>query len=166
VRVASDHTQNTQSSDWPKRRCTLWRNGSSHVFVGHLTSFQAFCWCVKWPLNSWNFNVVYGNNLWLSSRYGAHGDPKAFSFLYASFFFIYAWHTWYAALFALSIIYAMYSQTCPNRTLIKPNTCWNRTISMVPNFSLLFCVKKAWTNRDLSKPNTERLFGPILLFSL
>jgi len=47
----------------------------------------------------------------------------------------------YGVTFQVNDIFA-YSQTCPNRTLIKPNSCQNRTSSVASIFFLLFYVKK------------------------
>jgi len=51
VRI-TNNTQKIQSSDWPKWRCTLWRNVNSCVFVRHRTSFLAFCRYVNCNLPS------------------------------------------------------------------------------------------------------------------
>jgi len=53
VRVTSD-TQKSQSYDWHKWRCSLWRNVNSHTIVGHRTSFQAICRCVSWWTFHWH----------------------------------------------------------------------------------------------------------------
>ena len=44
LRVTSD-TQKIQSSDWPKWRFTLWRNGNSRIVVVHRTTIQAVHVC-------------------------------------------------------------------------------------------------------------------------
>ena len=41
-------TQKIQPSDWPKWRCTFWRNVNSRIFCWHQTSFQAVCRYVNW----------------------------------------------------------------------------------------------------------------------
>ena len=61
------------------------------------------------------------------------------------------------------VIQSNLSKPNPDKTkhLPKPNDFRGPDI-----FPYYFFVKKPWIDRNLSKPNTERLFGPILLFSL